>query len=187
MSLNPPRFDFVGVNNNGNNNHYTEICTLNKTYGKKRLVQSMLNNTETICIPVMFSTTQKYLKSRGATELLQIQTGVVLWGEQVRSDILWLIPESLVCDVTESHGSFSKYVRLVLWKNKHSFLKGSKKMDFASVETELAACFCDIFTPAPLQQSPWNYLYLWPAFFCFLCAFFSFLFWQQTNITCGSI
>lgn len=58
----------------------------------------------------MFSYTEKYLTSRGRTELLQIQTGVVVWGEQVRSDILWLIPESLDCDVTEGHGSFGQCI-----------------------------------------------------------------------------
>lgn len=43
---------------------------------------------------MLISTLQRYFKNRSTTELpLLVQTVVVLCGEQVRSDILWLIPE----------------------------------------------------------------------------------------------
>lgn len=44
---------------------------------------------------MLISTLLRYFKNRSATELpLLVQTVVVLCGEQVRSDILWLIPET---------------------------------------------------------------------------------------------
>lgn len=49
--------------------------------GKKKTVLvkwELFNLCGTTCIPVMFRYTEKYLTSRGRTELLQIQTGVVL-------------------------------------------------------------------------------------------------------------